>query len=198
MSPSKNSAWTKTRSQETLDSLREEYPGYTDNELYAIWCRDNGRLPLDTNGKLNLEQWIMHAGNDGQHVHDDGFRVSRAIYGRALKARKGVAKPPRAKRQKPDNGAAAQNGSLLYQESGGLSERAVALAKSYDRARAIIDQALHKRREAIELMASLQGLEPCIAIDLAGNSDEAHDLLQTAGLMPEPARGAGEPRESFS
>ena len=180
MTPSRNGAWTKAKSQETIEALRNSYPRYTDNELYAIWCREHGLIPLDSNQKVDLDTWRIHASQDGQHLRDGGFQVSRAIYGRALKAQEGMPKPRQNRRKRGEIESAHTE-----LESGNLSERALQLAKSYDRAAALVRQALAKRKEALEFAAQLRGLDPCIAIDLVTRYPEARGLMKETGVLPE-------------
>ena len=70
-----------------MRQLRKDYPGYTDNELYAIWCHVQGKIPVDAEGKVILDQWMIHAEEDGKYFDGGPFRVSRALSGRAKKAR---------------------------------------------------------------------------------------------------------------
>ncbi|HEX9792846.1 MAG TPA: hypothetical protein VGC54_02585 [Planctomycetota bacterium] len=190
MTSNKSGAWSKTNSQKTLQELRKNYPRYTDNELYAIWCRDHGLLPLDANEKLDLDLWRIHAGQDGQHVVDGGFRISRAIYGRALKSKAGTGKPKQAPRGSKKEAPVGRNSGFLS-ENGELSPRALEIARTYDRANALMSEALNKRAAALELVSKLKGMDRCVLIDLASRGSEVRDLLVQGGAL-EPAEVAVE------
>ena len=188
MTSRKPSPWTRSESARTLEELRKSYPGYTDNELYAIWCKENGRIPVDGDGKVDLDQWRLHAAEDGQHLHDGGFRVSRALYGRALKAREGVAKPKQGPRQ--PRSAGGDNGGTPN-DDGCLSQKALGLAKGYDKARSILRQAENKYREALEWMKHLHDVDPLALAFLSKSSPTACLLLRESGLL-NGSRDAGD------
>ena len=128
--PATSADWNKSTAEKTLDKLRKDYPGYTENEIYGIWCANNQVIPLDSRGKLDLAKWQGMAGEDGKFIKDGGFGVSRAIYGRANKAQKGVAKA----KGKPRGQAAAAGavGGGRQPRDSGLSRTALEFAKKYD------------------------------------------------------------------
>ena len=180
MSGTPNSPWSEAESSATLDQLREDYPGYTDNELYAIWCYENGKVPLDQDSRLDLEQWKIHAAEDGRHVLTGGFRVSRALYGRGMRAQRGVAKPKQGPRQ--PRSAGSDDGGTPY-DDGRLSQKALDLAKGYDKARSVLRQAENKYREALEWMKHLQDVDPLALAFLSKSSPTACLLLRESGLL---------------
>jgi hypothetical protein len=179
-------AWSKDQADKTLRGLQADYPGYTDNELYAIWCHENGKIPLDAEGKLILEQWQIHAESDGAHVDGGPFRVSRALFGRARKARKGHAKP-KTKRQlaagKPKSAAPAAAASLPPMTSNGLSPRALEFAQAYDQAAKLIDGIVLRRHEINDLAAELREVKESILEELAAASPETAELLREVGAI---------------
>ncbi len=168
---------------QTLADLKQDFPRYTDNELYAIWCHQHGLIPIDSEGKLNLEQWKIHASQDGEFFQEGGFRVSRALYGRALKAQKGKPKPPRQVKKKkelapifPD--APAQPPDITF-------------ARDYHRAATTIYTILEKRAEVTALLRSLEDLDNRIVADLCDNDPrvaavlhEARNLAVTSRVAP--------------
>ena len=166
--------WSKARTESTLRQLQKDYPGYTTNELYAIWCHVNGEVPLDGDGKVLVEQWVKQGQEDGEHSEDGPFRVSRMLYGRALKAERGVPKPPRKKRQaKPEPAAPTPTVPM----SGTLSPRAMEFAKEYDQAAKVINAIVNHRHEINDLVAELRGSKPLILQELAAASEETAELL---------------------
>lgn len=169
-----NGAWSKSSSAATLEQLRSDFPGYTDNELYAIWCHQHGRIPRGPNEKVDLDQWRIHAQEDGQHVREGGFRISRAFYGRAVKARSGVRKPRSRRRRE------AQGDGALAPDMTPLSERALKIARDYDRAAAILRAALSKHQDALDLVAKLGDVEPLVVDELAGRDGRVRALLEAA------------------
>jgi hypothetical protein len=180
MATKKNNAWSAAQSAATLEELRENYPGYTDNELYAIWCHEHGLIPLDSNQKLDLDLWRMHAAEDGQHVADEGFKVSRAIYGRALKAERGIAKP----KQGPRKSAHASDGEAHFNENGmPLSVQALEFARSFDRANRLLHAALVKQAEALSIAEELRGTDPVVLEALSNRNEGARALLEYAGVL---------------
>ena len=173
-------AWSEENSQATLQQLRREYPRYSNNELYAIWCHVNGRVPLDPTGKVILDQWQIHAVEDGQHVQPGGFKVSRPLYGRAIRAQSGTGKPKQAKRGSKQRAAEPAG----VRPDGFTSPRALELAKQYDAAARIVSQLVDKRREARRVADQLVPFSKGVLIELAATSDDAADALREAGLIP--------------
>lgn len=175
-------AWTEKNWRKTLDVLRRDYPKYSDNELYVIWCHVNGRVPFDRNGKINVEQWQMHAEEDGKHTPTGFFKVSRPLWGRALKAAPGRAKPKQAPRGSKQRAAEAEEveaapvGKLM-------SQRAIELAKAYDHASRILVLLLDKRREARTIAEQLRALPKGVLVELAADGGEAADALREQGLI---------------
>ena len=148
MAVAQQDAWSKSGTESTLRQLRKDYPCYTTNELYAIWCHVNGEVPFDGDGKVLVEQWVKQGLEDGEHSGDGPFRVSRMLYGRALKAEKGVGKPPRKKPQaKPLPAAAAPT----IARNGNLSPRAFEFAQEYDQAAKVINAIVLHRHEINDL-----------------------------------------------
>lgn len=184
----KEQSWSKKNSAFTLDALRETYPRYTDNELYAIWCRDQGCIPLDEEGKVQIEQWQIHAATDGEHVQDGGFKVSRPLFGRARKAQAGVPKPvgkPRGRAAAAD--AAAVPGEPEPPAGQILSDRAVRLARRFDRAAAALEALRPLQREVEAHRASLAEIGPGLLSELAGKDQELQGILRDLGLLPAEA-----------
>lgn len=180
-----HTAWNEDNWRKTLQQLRKDYPKYSDNELYVIWCHTHDRVPLDQEGKVIIEQWQIHASVDGQHVQDGGFKVSRPLYGRALKARKGVAKPKQAPRgsRKAEAEAAAAARSLPSNPSA-FSPRAAELARSYDRAQLLIQSLIARRRELAEVVSQFKDFPEGVLIEVAAHSEEAGEALRSTGLVP--------------
>ncbi len=189
MTASLAQAWSSKQADKTLAGLRADYPGYTDNELYAIWCVKNGKVPLDADGKVLLDQWKIHAEQDAEHLDGGPFKVSRALFGRAQKAEKGVAKPKRKLRQAAGGGAAgAAPASGAASASGaaaapGLSPRALEFAQQYDQAAKLIDSIVLHRHEIQELSEALGEVRPVILQELAAASPEAAELLKELGAL---------------
>lgn len=173
--------WSEDRYKITLEGLRKDYPGYTDNELYAIWCRDYGLIPVDHEGKVMIDQWQAHATHDGRHVAEGGFRVSRPLYGRARKASKGNAKPAVIRRKKAEIEAArALPGTP---SRGGPSERALSLAVRYDQAAALLDRVRPHYHEMVRSKMQLEDFGPAILAELAKSDFEAAEMLRELGLV---------------
>lgn len=173
--------WSEDQYQSTLSNLRNDYPGYTDNELYAIWCRDFGLIPVDHEGKVMMDQWQAHAVHDGRHVAEDGFRVSRPLYGRARKAKKGTAKPAVVRRKKAEIEAArAMPGSP---SRGGPSERALSLAVRYDQAADLLHRVRPHYHEMVRSKMQLADYGPAILTELAKSDFEAAEMLRELGLV---------------
>jgi len=171
--------WSKARTESTLRQLRKDYPGYTDNELYAIWCHEHGKIPVDAEGKVILDQWMIHAEGDGKYLDGGPFRVSRALFGRAKKARKGVAKPKRqVKAKQPE---VAPEPSLNGKSA--LSPRALEFAQDYDKAAKLVNAIVNHRHEINDLVAELKGTKPLILQELAEASPETRDLLTEVGTL---------------
>lgn len=146
-----SSAWSEANSKATLKKLRLDYPGYSVNELYAIWCHANRKTPVDRDGKLLLEQWQIHATVDGQHIQDGGFKVSHALFGRAKKAERGMAKPPRAPRTTKSSRTPPTSDSTKA-----FSPEAVEFAQAYDRAVALLPSLLEQRRAFQDILKQLR------------------------------------------
>jgi len=184
----KEQSWTKKNAASTLDALRETYPRYTDNELYAIWCRDQGCIPLDEEGKVQIDQWQIHAAADGEHVQEGGFKVSRPLFGRARKAQAGVPKPvgkPRGRAAASD--VAAAPGEPEPPAGQVLSDRAVRLARRFDRAAAALEALRPLQREVHAHRATLAEMGPGLLLELAGDDQELLGILQNLGLLPADA-----------
>jgi len=183
--PAAADAWSANQAPLTLRQLRADYPGYTDNELYAIWCVLHGKVPMDAAGKVDLEQWKIHGEQDGRHLELEAFKVSRALFGRGQKAKKGIPKPKSKRRAAGGKGAAAAAGvdtapgSLAA--SPGLSPRALEFAQQYDHAAKLIDAIVLHRHEIDELVAQLREVRPVILDELAAASPEAAGLLKEVG-----------------
>ncbi len=178
----RDSAWSAENCQETLAELRSQYPRYTDNELYAIWCHLNGRIPKDEDGKLMLDTWRMHAAEDGRHVQEGGFSVTPAMYGRALKAQPGVPKPRQQTRRKeeapaPEPAAARPRGAAR------LSDRALAWAREFDRVTAQVEELARLQEQMDQVLDRLHGCRRSILEDLAEERPEVRPLLEEAGLL---------------
>ena len=183
MAIAQKDAWSKSRTESTLRQLKKDYPGYTTNELYAIWCHVNGEVPLNGGGKVLVEQWIRQGLEDGEHSEDGPFRVSPMLYGRALKAEKGVAKPPRKKGQaRPESVAPAPT----ERRNGTLSPRAMEFAQEYDQAARAINAIVLHRHEINDLVAGLRETKPLILQELAGASPETRELLVEVRALQKP------------
>lgn len=182
---SMHTAWNKDNWQTTLKQLRKDYPRYSDNELYVIWCHNLGRVPLDTNGNVLVEQWKIHATVDGHHVQDGGFKVSRPLYGRALKSKKGSPKPKQAPRgsRKAAAEAAASAPRPASSNPSAFSPRAAELARSYDRAALLVQTLLAKRREYAEVRDQFRSFPDGVLTELAAHNEEAREALREAGLV---------------
>jgi hypothetical protein len=176
-----HTAWNEDNWRATLQQLRKDYPKYSDNELYAIWCHVHERVPLDQEGKVILEQWQIHASVDGQHVQDGGFKVSRPLYGRALKARKGSAKPKQAPRGSRKAEALAPRPHASNPSA--FSPRAAELARSYDRATVLVQSLIARRRDLAEVVKQFTEFPQGVLLELADNSDEAGEALRATGLV---------------
>lgn len=129
--------WSKGNSKETLQQLRSNYPRYSDNELYVIWCKLTGHIPFDKKGKIDQAQWEIHAAEDGQFTPGGSFKVSRPLYGRALKAVPGKAKPTNAAR-----GSKRRKEELAPRMDPFTSAHAAAFAAQYDTASTILEELL--------------------------------------------------------
>lgn len=178
--------WSEENYSSTLDRLRNDYPNYTDNEHYAIWCHEQGLIPSDHHGKVLMEEWQLHASHDGRHALPEGFKVSRPLYGRAMKAEKGVAKPSYKRRTKvemadtPDD-ATAYRGSGISRSS--LSDQAMALGLRFDEARRRIDEARDAFRQLEMLRMRMEDFGPALLLELSRTDMEAHEMLARLGLL---------------
>lgn len=168
--------WNKANAAKTLEKLRKDYPRYTDNEVYAIWCVNNQAVPLDGSGKMDQKPWRVQAEEDGKYVQDGGFRVSRALYGRAMRAKKGVEKP----KGKPRGRVAAAAGGG---DGAGISRTAMEFARKYDEAGRAIEAIQRKRKEIEQLMEGLAGVSKAIAQDLAEADAGAKAILKEAKVI---------------
>lgn len=178
--------WSEKNYSSTLDRLRNDYPNYTDNEHYAIWCHEQSLIPSDHMGKVLMEEWQLHASHDGRHALPEGFKVSRPLYGRAMKAEKGVAKPSYKRRTKAEitetpTDATAYRGSGISQS--GLSDQAMALALRFDEARRRIDEARDAFRQLEMLRMRMEDFGPALLHELSGTDLEAHEMLSRLGLL---------------
>ncbi|MGB0952496.1 MAG: hypothetical protein ACPG31_04685 [Planctomycetota bacterium] len=174
---SREEAWSEDQVQDTLSALRANY---TDNELYAIWCRDQSLIPADHTGKVLMEEWQLHASHDGRHVIQDGFKVSRPLYGRALKAEKGVAKASYKRRTK-----AEMNADRSTPSSGGgsgISEQAMSLAVRFDQAKGMLDAVRPQFRELEMFRLRMEDFGPAILQELGRGDMEAQEILHRLGL----------------
>lgn len=183
---SMHTAWNKENWQATLFQLRKDYPRYSDNELYVIWCHNHGRVPLDQNGKVLMEQWEIHATVDGTHTPHGAFKVSRPLYGRALKARKGAPKPrqaPRGSRKAEAEVAKSAAPRSQSMNPSAFSPRAAELARSYDRAAALVQTLLAKRREYHGVIDEFHDFPAGVLTELAAHNEEAAGALREAGLI---------------
>jgi hypothetical protein len=180
MSNDQHQAWAEDQCQSTLSGLKSDYPRYTDNELYAIWCALEGLLPLDIDGKIDLDQWRIHASHDGRHLlPPDGFRVSRALYGRALKANKGVPKPARVVKKKGEREPTNDFDNAV------ASEHVLEFARKYHEHASTAYTILQKREELRLLMKQLGTIRHEIAIDLAMKDPRTRTILVELGVLPE-------------
>jgi len=178
--------WSEANYTSTLKRLRNDYPNYTDNELYAIWCHEERLIPSDHTGKVLMEEWQLHASHDGRHVLADGFKVSRPLYGRAMKAEKGVAKPSYKRRTKVEMSEIAPqptrtSGSGISRA--GLSDQAMALALRFDEARRRIDEARDAFRQLEMLRMRMEDFGPALLHELSRTDMEAHEMLSRLGLL---------------
>lgn len=174
-------AWSEQQSKTTLGQLRKDYPRYSDNELYAIWCHNHGLVPFDTRGKVDINQWEIHAGEDGRHVQSGGFKVSRPLYGRALRAQAGSSKPRQAARRSSGSREAAAEPAA--RPDGFVSPKALSLAKQYDSAARILNSLIEKQRESQRVAEQLIPFSQGVLLELAANSEEAAEALRHAGLL---------------
>jgi hypothetical protein len=172
--------WDQEQVASTLEALRADYPGYTDNELYAIWCRDRDLIPVDLEGKVLVEEWQAHATHDGRHVQYGGFRMSRPLFGRARKAVRGAAKPAVVRRKREEIEAAE---AMKGTRRGGPSERALSLAIRYDEADALLEEARPTFHQAARLKARLAEFGPAILAELARADFDTAELLRELGLL---------------
>ncbi|RMH03523.1 MAG: hypothetical protein D6702_05715 [Planctomycetota bacterium] len=182
MTGSPAEAWTEENAEATLRRLQEDFPGYTPNELYAIWCVQHDRVPLDVDGKVILEQWAIAGEEDGRYLPCGPFKVSRALYGRAKKAKKGERKPA-VKRRAATGVSASAAAAAGLQAGGPLSPRALEFAKAYDRAAKLIDAIVLRRHEIADFTAELREVRPVILEELAAASPEAGELLRELGVL---------------
>ena len=174
-------AWSEDQFPGTLTALREDYPNYTDNELYAIWCRDHDLIPIDAmDGKVLIDQWQVHAAHDGRHFHADGFKVSRPLYGRALKAEKGTAKASYKRRTKKEMQSGSDESGGRF---GGVSEQGMALALQFDEAKRRLDTARDAFRQLEMLRMHLEDYSPAILAELARADMESQEMLKQLGLL---------------
>jgi hypothetical protein len=176
----RDEAWSKNQVEATLNALRADYPNYTDNELYAIWCRDQELIPVDHTGKVLMEEWQLHASHDGRNVLDEGFKVSRPLYGRALKAEKGVAKASYKRRTKAEIEAERQS---PVEGDSGLSDAAMSLAVRFDRAKMMLDMVRPQFREMEMFRMRMADFSPAILQELARADEEAQEILHRFAML---------------
>lgn len=178
--------WSEENHSSTLDRLRNDYPNYTDNEHYAIWCHEQNLIPSDHMGKVLMEEWQLHASHDGRHALPEGFKVSRPLYGRAMKAEKGVAKPSYKRRTKVEM-SETESDSTSYRGSGisraGLSDQAMALGLRFDEARRRIDEARDAFRQLEMLRMRMEDFGPALLHELSRTDMEANEMLSRLGLL---------------
>ncbi len=181
----RDETWSADNYSATLTSLRDDYPGYTDNELYAIWCRDGDLIPVDNiDGKVLLDQWQIHATHDGRHVCQDGFKVSRPLYGRALKAEKGVTKPTYQRRKKAEILAEREaSGSGFGFGGTGVSEQGMSLALRFDEAKRKLNEVREPYRQLEMFRMRMLDMGPAVLAELAAGDMEAGDMLESLGLL---------------
>jgi hypothetical protein len=178
----RDETWSEEHYVSTLTALREDFPNYTDNELYAIWCRDHDLIPLDPlDGKVLIDQWQIHAAHDGRHVSEEGFKISRPLYGRALKAEKGVPKPTYTRRKKAEI-EADRAGKGGTPSRAGLSEQAMSLALRFDEARRRVDGVRESFRRMEMFRAEMEEAGPAIIGELAATDMETREMLERLGL----------------
>lgn len=181
----RDETWSEEHYSSTLTNLRADYPGYTDNELYAIWCRDNGVIPTDNiDGKVLLDQWQIHATHDGRHVAEDGFKISRPLYGRALKAAKGVSKPTYQRRKKAEIVAEREaTGNGFGFGGSGVSEQGMSLALRFDEAKRKLNEVRESYRQLEMFRMRMQDMGPAVIAELASSDMEAGEMLESLGLL---------------
>lgn len=177
VSSTQTNPWSQEEWKATLTQLRLDYPGYSDNELYVIWCHVNGHVPFDKNGKINQEQWQIHAEEDGQHTPAGSFKVSRPLYGRALKAVAGQPKPKNAARGSKKKGHVIREQPI----DPFTSSKALQFAKSFDSASRILATLIEKQREAQQVAEQLRQFPKGVLMELAGESEEAKEVLRVIG-----------------
>ena len=142
-----------------------------------------GEVPLGGDGKVIVDQWVRQGLEDGENSEEGPFRVSRMLYCRALKAEKGVVKPPRKKRQaKPEPAAPTPTAP----RNGNLSPRAMEFAQEYDQAAKVIKAIVLHRHEINDLVEELKNTKPLILQELAEASPETRELLVEVGALQKP------------
>lgn len=182
----RDETWSKENYSSTLTSLREDYLGYTDNELYAIWCRDQKLIPIDNiDGKVLLDQWQIHATHDGRHAKVDGFKVSRPLYGRALKAAKGTSKPTYVRRKKVEMQAVRgqQNPNAGSFGGAGISEQAMSLASRFDEAKRKVNEVREPFRQLEMFRMRMQDMGKTVLAEIASTDMEAREIFDSLGLL---------------
>lgn len=182
----RDETWSKDNCSSTITSLKEDYPGYTVNELYAIWCRDQNLIPTDNiDGKVLIDQWQIHATHDGRNVSEEGFKVSRPLYGRALKASKGVEKPTYQRRKKAeilaDRGSFNPNAGNFG--GAGISEQAMSLALRFDEAKRKVNEVREAYRQLEMFRIHMQDMGKSVLMEIASSDMEAHEMLESLGLL---------------
>lgn len=182
----RDETWSKENCSSTLTSLEEDYPGYTVNELYAIWCRDHDLIPTDNiDGKVLIDQWQIHATHDGRNVSEEGFKVSRPLYGRALKASKGTEKPTYQRRKKAEILAERDSANPNAGSFGGagISEQAMSLALRFDEAKRKVNEVREAYRQLEMFRINMQGMGKSVLMEIAASDMEAHEMLESLGLF---------------
>lgn len=170
--------WSKENSQETLQQLRSSYPKYSDNELYVIWCKTTGHVPFDKSGKIDQDLWQIHATEDGQFIREGGFKVSRPLYGRALKAVSGKAKPKNAAR-----GSRRQKEEPALRLDPFTSAHEMKFATEFDRASRILDELLSTHREIQLAVDQLQNFPRGLLTILGEEGAAAREVMERQNLL---------------
>ena len=170
--------WSKTNTPKTLQELRTSYPKYSDNELYVIWCKINGHIPLDKDEMIDQAQWQIHADEDGQFTPRGRFKVSRPLYGRALKAVPGRAKPKNAAR-----GSKKRKEAPATRLDPFMSAHALAFAAQFDTASAILENLITTDVDIRVAVDQLRRFPRAILTLLAQDNAEAQAVLEGHHLV---------------
>lgn len=138
-----------------------------------IWCKITGHIPFDKHGKIDQGMWEIHAAEDGQFAPAGSFKVSRPLYGRALKAAPGKAKPKNAAR-----GSRSQKEEPAPRLDPFMSKHAMAFAADYDKASKALELLLTQRREISLAVDQLRRFPRGLLAILAEESQEAREALE--------------------